>query len=237
MEFPDDKPELLGRLLMILYCGFYPQQLSGNQGHDCHNELNNAFGQLKFVDCFSSVGDDFELELNLHASMYAMGDKYLVEELKEFSLRKFCQSWSRYCTRIDAAQKCSHGSHHSAVITQSLAESVYRKTPEIDRGLKDLLLTYLLRDYFDTAQDSIAMAPYKGLLLAVPDLAYDMLTHWLRETEATCTTCGSKDISILERHCSCVDQDEHTIGCNTDNKMRRRCTQCGNQGCLEFAYS
>jgi hypothetical protein len=234
MEFPDDEPGLLARLLIFLYCGVYPRRISRSADEMPPDEPGISSSQLNLVDSFTSTGDDFELELNLHASMYGMGDKYLVEELKAFSLRKFCRSWSRYCKRTytDTVSECIHKTDHSALITQILAESVYYKTPQSDRGLKDLLLTFMLRDYWDAGYEHITMAPYKGLLLAVPDLAYDMLTYRLRDVTASCPRCGMQDFSILGRHCTCDDQDQHVGDCEAIDRRNRRCTGCGEQGAL-----
>ena len=235
VEFSDEAPGLLARLLAFLYCGFYPRQMSDDSDRGPSNNLRSYFGQLNFVDSSFSVGDDFELELKLHVSMYAVGDRFLATELKEFSLRKFCQTWNLYCNENRVFYRCKHDRDHSAVITSSLAEIVYYKAPESDRGLKDLLVTHMLRNYRTSNQEYASMGPYKGLLLAVPDLAYDMLTHHLRDTRMTCTRCTSKSFSIIRRHCTCVSLYGHTKECEANDKKKRTCTGCGNQGCLELA--
>ena len=78
------------------------------------------------------------------------------------------------------------------------------------------------------------MVPYKDLLLAVPELAYDMLANDLRFKPATCTRCDEKDYHILKRHCTCDDKDRHNGYC--ERFAEGRCTNCGYQGCLDLSY-
>lgn len=64
----------------------------------------------------------------IHAQMYAMGDKYLIPDLKTYAQQLFKEAFST----------------QEAVLMRDTVVEVYSSTPENDRGLRDIVLETLL---------------------------------------------------------------------------------------------
>jgi hypothetical protein len=96
----------------------------------------------------------------IHAQMYAMGEKYLIPDLKSHAKLSFSES----IPYISGASLCE-------VITE-----VYTSTPETDRGLRDIVLDAVVRDLNEKMRN-------KGLkkiaIEMVPQFGYELLERAL----------------------------------------------------------
>jgi hypothetical protein len=115
---------------------------------------------------------DIEHELTFYGLIYSTADKYLLQDLKELSIRRFCQRYSRYCSK--GIEMCEHQANHSCVLTWNLTRIIYTYTPEKDRGLRDIIVTLLLQDYWRLRYHPEKVTAYRPIMLVLPVLCFDM---------------------------------------------------------------
>ena len=229
-DFPEVILSILARLILFIYTGWFPRTFRSQQP----DSDGNPFFMVRTKDLFASIEDNVELELKLYTRMYAVADKFLLEDLKEMSIRRFCTCFSKYCPTKDDWCR-THRDGHRGVLTTSLAELVYNSTPGDDRDLRDILLTFFLRDLRQLDCDHRSMPIYRDLIFAIPELAYDLLANGLRYMRFKCTTCQNSKFWILAPRCECGEELKHSWECKEDDRDHRRCPKCGRTGCLEWA--
>jgi hypothetical protein len=240
MDFPEERPSIIARTITFIYTGDYSQTLLKQEGQGSKEEIPLVLRQVEELeDPFALVEEDnVVLKLRLHASMYAAGEKFILKELKELSLRKFCKCFSEYC-QTENNICCMHWDNHADIITTEVAEAVYNTTPETDRELRDIFLTLFLRETMNSGgyhHLHLSLSRFKNLIIAVPELAYDVLANTLRFLQYRCTICKNQKMWILERRCKCGHEFYHSYECDAKDEKRRRCPQCGNRGCVERAF-
>ncbi|KAL5114352.1 hypothetical protein ACEQ8H_007742 [Pleosporales sp. CAS-2024a] len=103
--------------------------------------------------------------LTIHASMYALGDKYQVDGLSEVAKQKF--------------ESCLHHHAHSEDFI-SAVQLAYSTTPHSNRGLRDSVMS-AFREHFRTDIASIAGAEAK--LDTIDELSFLLLKSWPCKTE------------------------------------------------------
>ncbi len=229
-DFPELIPSILARLIYFIYTGWFPCILSSQH---LDSDGSPSFTVRK-EDLFASVEDNVELELKLYAQMYATAAKFLLEDLKEMSIRRFCICFSYNCGTKDDPWRPPRVPTHQ-VLTASLAKLIYNSTPEGDCDLRDTLLTFLMRDLWRLDYHHGSMPIYKNLIVAVPELAYDILANELRPMRFQCRKCDAPKFRILAHRCECGHGIYHTEACDADHKKEGRCPNCGRTGCLEWA--
>lgn len=88
--------------------------------------------------------------------MYAMGDKYLIPDLKTYARQLFKQAFST----------------QEGVLVRDTVVEVYSSTPENDRGLRDIVLEALLANPYSPFRD----AGFRTAAIdVVPKFGFDLL--------------------------------------------------------------
>lgn len=125
----------------------------------------------------------------VHVQMYAMGDKYLIPALKDYSGQCF--------KRLVSTQTGSE-------LANSITEA-YSITPESDRGLRDICLQSTETRLSDLTHDS----DFSKQALHIPCFSYELLQRTVARMKtrevvrvAGCSRCKSDSRSgKLELHC------------------------------------
>jgi hypothetical protein len=107
--------------------------------------------------------------LCLHASVYALAEKYAVSGLKEMALRNF--------RHVADGENCNLEEFSDA------SELAYSTTIDSDRGLRDVVVGALYENYKALDQEHV-----QGLLKRHPNIAIDFIMHYrtrqrLRESQ------------------------------------------------------
>lgn len=153
VDFKEEDPEVVGCVVQFMYRSNYDIETLGGDGGD----LGSAPSQ------------PYERHLILHAKVYALAEKYVVEGLKALNLAKFE-------TACDA-QQFNSGDFLSA------AEFAYASTIEADRGMRNAIVKafYQHPGYLDSDTG-------RATLQTVHGLSYDILQHVRAETRTHSST-------------------------------------------------
>jgi hypothetical protein len=103
--------------------------------------------------------------LTIHASMYALGDKYQVDGLSQLAKEKF--------------ESCLHHHAHSEDLITAV-QIAYSTTPDSNRGLRDSVMD-AFRVHFKTDVASIPGAEAK--LDTIDELSFLLIKSWPAKTE------------------------------------------------------
>ena len=126
-----------------------------------------------------SIGDEEEpshvSELHTHASMYALGDEYGIEDLKEEALWKFKRT-------IEA--KKGYKDELESVI--EVMPTVYRTTPSSDRGLRDAVVAFGATNL----QRIKDLSDFESAVTQVPAYIVEVLPVFLRHY-GKCQRCST----------------------------------------------
>ena len=147
IELKEQDPHLAARMLQHLYSFDYP-------GHKI------------------SIGDDEESshvsELHTHVQMYALGDKYDIEDLKEEAVWKFKKA-------VEA--KKGHGDELTTLV--EVIPTVYATTPNSDRGLRDAVVAFGV-DRLEQIKD---LPEFGSAVTRVPVYLIEVLPGFLKRVE------------------------------------------------------
>jgi hypothetical protein len=116
--------------------------------------------------------------LTIHASMYALGDKYQVEGLSQLAKEKF--------------ESCLHHHVHSEDFI-SAVQMAYSTTPDSNRGLRDSVMD-AFRIHFKTDVASIPGAEAK--LDSIDELSFLLIKSWPKKVEPLKVESKSSSSSI-----------------------------------------
>lgn len=119
-----------------------------------------------------------ELELDLHARMYIMGDKYDVPDLRKVAARKFAH-WCEELSRNPQGKKAAvHINYFLRVVVPA-----YKDLPETDRTLRKPFTKGLAR-FLNASPDLLNHEHYRDMCLEYPLFGLDMQTESLFATHA-----------------------------------------------------
>jgi hypothetical protein len=107
--------------------------------------------------------------LTIHATMYALADKYQVDGLSQVAKAKFQESLDRHVDSEDFI---------------AAVQLTYRNTPESNRGLRDVIVQAFL-SYFKV--DITELPGLESKLDTIDELSFLLLKSWPRKTEPTST--------------------------------------------------
>ena len=106
----------------------------------------------------------------LHAAMYALGDKYELKVLKDAALVKFNELPTVTANPEDV---------------QALIDSIaliYSSTPDSDRQLRDATVTKIRASPVRFLQRDVSLS-FRKVLCEVPDFSWDLHQHWMKSKE------------------------------------------------------
>lgn len=150
-----------------------------------------------------------ELQAHTNAEMYALAEKYQMTALKNFAKSTFTGNLeSSYWKNLHAAKP------DDRLDLPSLVNLVYDGTPESDRGLRDLIVSYFQK----TWDKWIDRAIPKRIILEHPDLGFDIIN-------CKPLTIQSPPKPLCNKKCGRCEALKRT----TDNWKALRVT-CGNCG-------
>jgi hypothetical protein len=105
--------------------------------------------------------------LTIHATMYALGDKYQVDGLSQLAREKF--------------ESCLHHHAHSEDFVTAV-QLVYSSTPDTNRGLRDVVLS-AFRTQFNV--DITKMPGAEDKLDTIDELSFLLIKSWPLKSEPT----------------------------------------------------
>jgi len=128
--------------------------------------------------------------LSVHATMFAFGDKYLIEGLKDLSVKKYSDVLDRETD--------------TAAFLRSLPD-VYTMTPESARGLRDKAV-WFARERLAAAHCSPEITSvFEKVADDVPEFTKDLLTSFLQQPcVGRCWDCGRNKlvaVDVLQSRC------------------------------------
>lgn len=144
----------------------------------------------KMVDFFYSMNYDDEIAeateqetpldislLQLHARMFALGDRYDIPGLRDVALEKYT---SRCATLAEPVE-----------FIESIYD-VYERTPTSIKQLRNAACTGMRKDLREMLEDKTVATIYEKVLVEVPEFTRDMLELYVRAPSyGNCPTCGS----------------------------------------------
>ena len=133
----------------------------------------------------------------VHAAVYGIADKYIVQELRILAAKKFGENMPSVTSIQDLL---------------SITQVVYTSTPSMDRTLRDILMDFWIvkgSTILTSQADSAANEVFKE----VPDFLLDIAKMFA-------VSCGKPSFSAI-----CLCGDTMSLGPG-DNIFNRRCMKC-----------
>ena len=142
-------------------------------------KLVNRMLRWCYAHCYDPTpATDDENEYVVNVKMYALADKYGVEDLKRYSITMFRKNMS------DIVMS-------NATTSQIMLDAIqvlYTTTPDSNRGLRDELTRYLRQNMPHLKSNKAFIKLFKSGL-ADGDFAYDVLQAWMAESEKSMSCC------------------------------------------------
>ena len=154
-----------------------------------------------------SIGDDEESshvsEPHTHAQMYALGDEYDIQDLREEALWKFEQ-----------AIKAKKGRSDEFPYLLDVIATVYATTPDSDRGLRDVVVAFgalNLERMRDLPEFKSAVTRVPIYLMEVLPRFFNRLEYMQAGYETSCPNCEKFDqqqhLWVNCSHCGYVNRE------------------------------
>lgn len=158
-----------------------------------YQELDDDPGYQKIdKDVFDRSGAHHAL---LHASMFAVADKYDIAALGDVAKGKFERAISK--TAID-------NGHFLEVIN-----NVYSTTPESNRGLRDAIVEQTQIRGSMIREDPVLNPRLEKIVSTTPQFAWDLIQNCLRSLRTSELCSGCKNLLKDKMICSeCVKKDQ-----------------------------
>jgi BTB/POZ domain len=195
VDFPEEDPKLIARLILFLYTNYYP--LWQNPYHEGDEQKANAkwFKALRSLlapsdDPFllpveaKGFPDSYGDSLAIDAAMHNLADKYDIPKLAVEARRNYMQARKRLICWYPVFE----------VFAESV-KIVYQTTTPTDRRLRDIALLVgqdtledmrVIREFEEEAEDGPLM---KELLMGTPEFALELLTIDLKIVRVVCDDC------------------------------------------------
>ena len=158
-------------------------------------ELEKMVDFFYSMDYDAGIPEDAEPEnpshmypLQLHARMFALGDRYDISGLRDVAVKKY----SSRCT----------GALDSLEFIESIHD-VYETTPMSVRQLREAACSLMRRDLPQRLDDEAFRTVYEKVLVEVPEFTRDMLGLYVRApVYRNCSTCCSyQAFEALQMRC------------------------------------
>lgn len=130
--------------------------------------------------------------LELHAEMYALGDKYQATELSRLAMQKYKDRLKRDWVPRDFLRSIT---------------KVYKLTPESNRKLRDATFSHARSNIGQFQSDDAMRLQFKETCLDVPEFMFDLLESYIDVSlTGDCFQCGlHQSVEPLQLRClSCM---------------------------------
>ncbi len=126
--------------------------------------------------------------LQLHARMFALGDRYDIPGLREAAVKKY----SSRCAAIPEPVEFIESIYN-----------VYERTPTSIKQLRNAACTLMRKNLLEMLDDKTVATVYEKVLVEVPEFTRNMLELYVRAPSyGSCTTCGSNQaFEVLQARC------------------------------------
>ena len=214
MQLTDEDPALVARAILFMYGGSYPTtNISGSPQHpECHQftTIEDIYHDERFEN-----SQFFLHRLCLHTLMYALGDKYGMVALKDYSRYRFLLAFTGNDendpgeeTEWDDDDILEAMKAEDDDVWQELApiiKLVYSTTPDSDRGLRNIVVQLVLLRTWRTHLSMILELPaFRDLLMDLPELQWEMITMPISMRQYDCTSCKDGDtVLTIAQKCAC----------------------------------
>ena len=145
-------------MIECLYCGSYREFSTNPDFHfkESHRQISGN------VDAQS-----WKSPHQLHAAMYALGDKYDLAVIKDMAMFNYCRAIS------------GSGMNDVLKFIESIP-IVYSSTPDSDRELRDATVQMTVK-YPERFLQSQVKASFQKILIEVPEFSWDLHEYWMRQ--------------------------------------------------------
>lgn len=156
IDLTADGISLVSRMIHCMYYGTYGNldEIAGDVTWYCGKKFGWIVGDL-----------DWESEHQLHAAMYALGEKFDITGLKDVALVKFEQ----------LATKTKARNLHRFVESIPM---VYSSTPDSDRRLRDATIEIIKASPSSFVHKDVK-ASFQKVISEVPDFSWDLHQCWM----------------------------------------------------------
>ena len=192
---------MLARLILFCYVGGYPSP-------EASKILQPELEEL--------AEDEKDDELTVHATMYGMGDKYVVPALKKLSKDMYVHTLKN--TKYSVTD-----------FIQSISVA-FTTSQETDEELRKWAV-------WEAQKHSALLSCYpefKDVMAKNPDFSYDLATKYARGKFMWCETCKKRDIFELSDRCVCGFSSMCGVSkyCQDPQSLINTsyCSFCGNRG-------
>ncbi len=126
--------------------------------------------------------------LQLHARMFALGDRYDIPGLRDVAVKKYS---SRCVIFLEPVE-----------FLESIYD-VYERTPTSIKQLRNAACTQMRKNSLEILDNKIAATVYEKVLVEVPEFTRNMLELYVRAPSyGECTTCCSNQaFEVLQARC------------------------------------
>ena len=171
IELKEQNPHLAARMLEHLYSFDYSGQKTSieDEEESCHIS-----------------------ELHTHAQMYALGDEYDIQDLKDEA------SW-----RFENVMMSKKGQSDELTSVIEVINTVYTTTPESDRGLRDAIVTFGV-NHLERMKE---LPEFKSAVILTPIYMIEVLPGFCNRVQdgghyrKTCTKCGGSQWDFVRVEC------------------------------------
>lgn len=167
IEFPEEEPSMIYRMLQHLYMQTY----TVNLGHDPFWSMNDSWATTR---------------LHVHAQMYGLGDKYDLPSLEKEAARRFGED-----------VKIPGHSKRETLTLLSVVQTVYKTTPDSDRGLRNLIVGQIFQRYGKASKHFVEELDNA---LEVRQFARDIIVLHRESPPIEVDTIAQKAYRIWHRH-------------------------------------
>ena len=239
----DEDPAIVARMLIFAYTQTYHTEAL--QADKMENAQFKAIKDPYGDQSFNEKSFDWETRARLHAMLYALSDKYELISLKHQARQRFLiafsevDEYSNICDDVvnDVKGYWPEEYKSSWAKNAAVCQVVYETTPHNDRGLRDMLVDYILswiredelKDLCE-ANAVLSSTEMMQVIAETRDLAFDLaiMRHSIRQH--ACEIC-KEEIDCLASRCGCGKYDTCTEdGCLRQAQIGSFCCSCKRLG-------
>ena len=243
IDLDDDEPALVARMILFMYINTYRDESDIASEIDGQRQFSRIVDNAKAeIDASWAEGKDtWPAFAKLHVLMYAMGDKYSIPSLCKQSTAIFVRDFRTPERDVHRWDDDSPDSLTDVWEPRAaLMRLIYTSTPSNDRGLKDIVLFFVLLDIANP--NILLLSPLESKAMAqamedIPELALEIATSTLSRRPWTCQVC-KEPMRLLARRCQCGKIDScEVLQCLGIARASAVCTRCYCVGTAKRQYT